>query len=171
MTVGRSPLGGLLRRDDGVAEDCCCDECCCPGLDVDTVGHVGTRLLWSVTSSCGLHGDLTQLFADTGRCVSTYGYFVSETKSLGSCDGQTPMPVEFRLTCVNRTGKLCERYELVAQWGNSGCLSAERGPWHPQPGCDCDPFYLQFKIPCPYGISGSCRCTSGVMTVTVTRVN
>ena len=93
------------------------------------------------------------------------------SKSIGTCDGISPIPIQLYLTCVKETGPLCERYELRASWGNSGCFNAQQGPWYPEAGCDCDPFYLVFKIPCPYGIAASCRCSSGTITVTVTRVN
>lgn len=171
MTLGRSPQGGLLRHGDGIAKDCCCDVCCCPGLTTDTPYQIGARLLWSVTSTCGLEGDLDQDYSLADPCVGGAGTFTSVSLSLGTCDGSSPIPVRFTLTCTGAEGPLCERYRLTATWGQSGCFNAQRGPWAPEAGCDCDPFYLVFKIPCPYGIVASCRCSTGTITVTVTRTN
>ena len=99
MTVGRSPQGGLLRQGDGISKDCCCNDCCCPGLDIDTPSKVGARLMWSLTSTCGLSGDLQQDYAEADPCFGTYGTFVSEGKSIGTCDGISPIPIQLYLTC------------------------------------------------------------------------
>jgi len=172
MTLGRSPLGGLLRKGDGLADDCCCDDCCCPGMTLDKPGVDGARLLWSITSTCGLSGDLHQISQAADPCTGTYGQFQSETKSLGTCDTAAPITVSMKLTCEKeRGGPLCSRYRLDIKWGNSGCFGAASGPLYPESGCDCDPFYLVFKLPCPQGAFVGCKCAAGTITIVVTRLS
>lgn len=170
MALTRSPLGGLLNvPQGGLARECCCDGCCCPGENPAL-----SELLWSVTSNCGLSGDLGQLSHDQQPCPGLAGVWVSVSESLGTCDGGlSPIPVQFYLTCTLDyfDQPLCKRYRLLVSYGNSGCVDAQTGPFEPEDGCDCNPFDLVFKVPCPYGQYASCQCPTGTMTVHVTRVN
>lgn len=174
MALGRSPLGGLLELGDGLANDCCCSKCCCPGMTLDGPSTTGTHLVWSVTSTCGLTGDLEQDYSTAGDCIDAPAdatYFTSVMRTLGLCNG-VPIPARFHLRCVpsKKTADLCGKYELTVDWGNSGCSDAQRGPWEAELGCECDPFHLVFIIPCPRGTALSCRCAAGgLMTVVVTK--
>lgn len=166
----------ILIKDTQIAFDqqCCCNAiCCCPGMIAfDPITFAELELAWAVTSDCGLSGDLLHDSVTSGCEYNPPEgkTWTSEMKSIGNCGA--PIPVRFHLTCKPDKDKpeVCLKYELTADWGNSGCSGADRGPWEPEEGCDCDPFYLVFKIPCPQGVSASCLCSSGTITVIVTKV-